>query len=147
MKHITKGVAVAALVGLAGCTSVKVQSVSPTEQIDTICIAKNPDVIRSDFLPTVRSEIEQYGINTTVYDGDMPASCQYSMTYTALQSWDFTTYLSHAELHLYKGPKQIGEGIFHLNGKGGFAFTKFKGTRSKMAPVVQQMLGYRVGHS
>lgn len=135
-------IVVTSIMVLAGCTSVKVQPVSSSESIDTICIENNPKVVRGDFLPTVRSEIEQYGINTVVYDGEkMPGSCNYRMTYTALQSWDFTPYLSHAELHLYKGYAKIGEGIFHLNGKGGLDLSKFNSTRDKMAPVVQQMFG------
>ncbi|WP_066015083.1 Sbal_3080 family lipoprotein [Endozoicomonas atrinae] len=141
-KTTQKILAISAFMVLAGCTSVKVQPVSSSENIDTICIENNPKVVREDFLPAVRSEIQKYGINTVLYDSaTMPASCNYRMTYTALQSWDFKPFLSHAELHLYKGYAKIGEGIFHLKGKGGLDLSKFDSTQDKMAPVIQQMFG------
>lgn len=62
------------------------------------------------------------------------------MTYTALQSWDFTTYLSHAELRLYKENLRIGYGIYHLDG-GGLSLMKWGSVKSKMTPVVNEMLG------
>jgi hypothetical protein len=63
------------------------------------------------------------------------------LTYTALRSWDFKPYLSHAELRLWRDGLQIGAADYHLRGKGGFSFAKWQGTKAKMDPVIDQLLG------
>lgn len=62
------------------------------------------------------------------------------MTYTALRSWDFTPYLSHAELRMFKGDERVAYAEYHLTGKGGFDFSKWDSVRSKMTPVVEELL-------
>lgn len=134
---------VVSLMALSGCTSIKVDPVSSEYNLSHVCIERNPKVQVSEFLPVVEDRFQYHGITTQVVDATLP-SCEYRLTYTALRSWDFTPYLSHAELRLYKGYKQISYGEFHLNGKGGLALTKFDSVETKMTPVVDQMLGKQV---
>ncbi|MGF1689934.1 Sbal_3080 family lipoprotein [Photobacterium kagoshimensis] len=136
----TKICFVVAAIALSGCTSIKVDPVSTEYKLSHVCIERNSKVQVKEFLPVVEDRLQYHGITTQVSDA-VPQSCEYRLTYTALRSWDFTPYLSHAELRLYKGYKQIGYGEFHLNGKGGLALTKFDSVETKMIPVVDQMLG------
>jgi hypothetical protein len=128
------------MVVLSACTSIKVDPVSSEYNVSHVCIERNPKVLVREFLPVVEGRMQYHGITTQVVDGPL-SSCEYRLTYTALRSWDFTPYLSHAELRLYKGYRQISYGEFHLNGKGGLALTKFDSVETKMTPVVDQMFG------
>jgi hypothetical protein len=40
---------------------------------------------------------------------------------------------------------QIGFAEYHLNGKGGYDFGKWRGTKSKMDPVIDQLLATQNG--
>ena len=65
------------------------------------------------------------------------------LTYTALRAWDFSPYLSRAELRLEKNGMKVAEAEYHLRGKGGYSLMKWEGTKSKMDPVIEQLLkGY-----
>ena len=130
--------------GLSGCTSVQVKSLEPSVYVDLICIEQNPKVIVRDFLGVLEDGIARHGMKTRVYTGDTPPKdCEYIMTYTATQSWDFTTYLSHAELRIYKDNQQLASAIYHLTGGGGFALTKWEGTKTKMDPVIDELFANR----
>ena len=98
-------------------------------------------MIVGDFLSVVRNRIEYHGIDTEVYTNEIPQGCEYTMTYTALKSWDLGTYMHHAELRLEKNGKRIGYAEYHLNGKGGLSLMKWQGTKTKMDPVVDELLG------
>ena len=129
---------------LSACTSVTVRRPDPNFVIKNVCIQENPKVWVSDFLPVLKNRFTRHGIATTVYSGTTkPAGCEYVLTYTALQSWDLETYLSHAELWLEKDGRQIGYAEYHLIGKGGLDLTKFDGTKTKMDPVIDELLGNR----
>lgn len=49
-------------------------------------------------------------------------------------------YLSHAELQLHRAGQQVASAEYHLRGKGGFSLTKWAGTKSKMDPVIDELL-------
>lgn len=128
-------------IAISACTSVKVQPVDAALNMQHVCIQENRKVIVDGFLPMLEEGFARHGISTQVISDHQ--TCEYVLTYTALRSWDLTVYLSHAELHLLRNGQQIASAEFHLNGKGGFALTKFKGMNSKMDPVIDQLLaGY-----
>ena len=126
---------------LTGCTSVHVRPVDPAANLKHVCIEENPKVIVADFLPVVREGFARHGISTQVYHpDDLPASCEYVLTYTALRSWDAAPYLSHAELHLANGGHEVASAEYHLVGKGGYSLMKWQGVKTKMDPVIDQLL-------
>lgn len=125
---------------LSACTSVIVRPVDSSLGIRHVCIQENPKVLVSDFIPVVRDGFDRHGIATEVYSGTKPEKCEYTLTYTALRSWDFAPYLSHAELRLEKDGRQIGYGEYHLKGKGGLSLTKWASTKEKMDPVLDGLL-------
>ncbi|GGX76995.1 hypothetical protein GCM10007160_00180 [Litchfieldella qijiaojingensis] len=136
-------VVAAAAVALSGCTAVTVKPVDTAERLDHICIQDNPKVIVSDFVPVVRDRFYWHGVSSEVFSGSIPEQCQYVLTYTALRSWDFATYLSHAELRIEHDGRQIAYAEYHLRGKGGFSLNKWGSTKSKMDPVIDELLSGR----
>lgn len=128
--------------GLSACTSVRVKPVDPAEQVLHVCIEQNPKVTIGDFLPILQDGFDRHAISTEVFQADRrPARCEYVLTYTALRSWDITTYLSYADLWLAKDGRRIASAHYHLRGKGGLALTKWASVKSKMDPVIDELLG------
>jgi hypothetical protein len=125
---------------LTACTSVTVKRPDPALSIKHVCIQENPKVWVSDFLPVLREGFDRHGISTNVYSGTKPENCEYVLTYTALQSWDFAPYLSHAELWLDKNGRQVAYAEYHLVGRGGLSLMKWQGTKTKMDPVIDELL-------
>ena len=125
---------------LSGCTSIQVQPAKKLSSTSPVCIINNPKVIVSGFIDVIREGFSRHNIPTMIIEESAANTCDVTLTYTALQSWDLALYLSHAELHLWQRGIQIGSAQFHLNGKGGYALTKYKSTKSKMDPVIDQLL-------
>lgn len=135
----------AAAVVVAGCTSVTVRPVASAVQLHNVCIVNNPRVIVSDFVPVLRDGFSRHNIATTVVDQPQAASCPVTLTYTANLHWDMKPYLSHAELRLWEGGKQIGFAQYHLNGNGGLDLGKWRSTQAKMDPVIDELLASQSG--
>ena len=129
---------------LTGCTSVQVSPLDSSLAVSKICIEENEKVIVPQFLEIIRSGFDRHGIASDVFLRP-PASCGVVLTYTALRKWDFVPFLSHAELWLRdKDGKQVGYAAYHLTGGGGFDFSKWASTESKMDPVIDELLvGYK----
>lgn len=128
---------------LSGCTSVTVRPVESSALLKRICIQENPKVLVTDFVTVVRDGFDRHGIASEVVGGVVNPNCDSLLTYTALRAWDFASYLRHAELRLERDGRQIGYAEYHLNGGGGFDLTKWAGTKSKMDPVIDELLaGY-----
>lgn len=138
MKALVSGLALVGVSVLSGCTSIQVEplSVRPSN----ICIEQNPKVLVSDFLSVLRRGLADRGISSEVYS-QVPATCEYRMTYVAYRSWDFAPYLSRADLEVWDRERRlVGAAHYHLRGKGGLSMTKWQGTETKMAPVLDQLL-------
>lgn len=135
-------VAATALLG-AGCTAVTVEPLDPSLGINYVCIEENPKVIVVDFVTVLRDGFDRHGIATELASVERSSACKYVLKYTALQSWDLETYLSHAELRLESDGLQIASAEYHLKGKGGLSFAKWDDTKTKIDPVIDELLaGY-----
>ncbi|MEO6801444.1 MAG: Sbal_3080 family lipoprotein [Rhodanobacter sp.] len=137
MKYL---IAASLLLGLAACTAVKVKPVDASTAMKRVCIHTNPAVSVGDFVMVMQEGFQRHGIAAEVYDGNPPASCNYVVDYTALRSWDFKPYLSHAEIRITEHGRLVASATYHLNGKGGFDMGKWRGTKAKMAPVMDELL-------
>lgn len=126
---------------LSGCTAVTVRPLDKAAELKHVCIQDNPKVAVQDFVTIVRDGFDRHGISTEVIAGSAPERCEYLLTYTALRSWDFSPYLSHAELRIERGGRQVAYAEYHLKGKGGLALNKWASTKSKMDPVIDELLG------
>lgn len=125
---------------LSSCTAVNVSQLDASYQLRHVCIEENPKVIVGEFLGVVEDGFQDHSITTEIFSGEKPSHCTNHLTYTALQSWDFSPYLSHAELRLFEGNKRIAYAEYHLRGKGGLSLTKWASVRSKMTPVIDRLL-------
>ena len=142
MRNCFLGIAICCL---SACTSVTVVPLDPSLDMQLICIERNPAVRLSGFVDMLEEGIARNGMKSQVFEGSKPESCEYVLKYTALRSWDVTPYLSHAELWIYKNDKQVASAVFHLKGKGGLAVTKWKSTKAKMDPVIDELLSKKQG--
>jgi hypothetical protein len=134
----------AAMVFLTACTAVQVKPVDASLGMTHVCIQENPKVTVPDFVTVLRDGLDRNGLSSEIHSGALPAHCEYVMTYTALRSWDMGTYLSHAELRIDRAGRQVASAQYHLRGKGGLALNKWKSVKSKMDPVIDELLaGHR----
>ena len=62
------------------------------------------------------------------------------MTYAAVRAWDFAEYLHYAELRLESKGRRIAYAEYRLVGKGGLSMMKWQSTRTKMDPVIDELL-------
>lgn len=125
---------------LTACTSITVKRPDSALSIKHVCIEENPKVWVKDFVPVLQEGFARHGINTVVFSSTKPENCDYVLTYTARQSWDIVNYLSEAELWIKKDGQQVAYAEYHLVGKGGFSLMKWQGTKTKMDPVIDELL-------
>lgn len=134
------------LLAVTACTSVKVKPVDRGLAMNRVCIHTNPAVTVDDFVLVMDDGFQRHRIAVEVYDSDLPASCEYVVEYTALRSWDMKPYLSHAEIRITEHGRLVASATYHLNGQGGLDLGKWRGTKSKMDPVMDELLaGLRFG--
>jgi hypothetical protein len=142
---------VAAMTLIAGCSILTVvEPIPPQTSISEICILENPKVVISDFLPVVQEGISRHGLRSSVYR-EVPSACEYVLQYVAYQRWDFTVFMSEASIKLYRDKKLVGTisyetptGIF---GGGGANPAKWKSTKEKLDPLLDELFKYYPGPS
>ena len=132
---------VAGGLAVSACTSVQVNAVAEQQvnAIQQICIVNNPKVLVTDFVPVVQQRLQHHGIVSRVVEGSEVAACAYQLHYSAKRSWDFTPYMSWAELKLYQNEVLIANAEYKLVGKGGLSLTKWQSVETKMTPVIDQL--------
>jgi hypothetical protein len=127
------------LLFITGCTSVTVQRVPPTEKpITMVYIQRNTNVEIEDFVGVLQDAFAGRGIATKVVTTEPIPPSAYFLTYTAQDGWDLASFLKHAELRLKQGTRLVGSATYHHH--GGFAFNKFASNKSKITPVVDELL-------
>lgn len=131
-------VTAAAAALLVGCTSIDVRPVAPNAGLDHVCIVHNDEVLVEDFLSVLRDGFDRHGVATSIVQAAQADGCETTLRYTAARGWDLVPYLDEAELRLWRNGRQIGAADYRH--RGGFALTKFAGTKKKMDPVIDQLL-------
>ena len=136
---------VAGGLAVSACTSVQVNAVAEQQvnAIQQICIVNNPKVLVTDFVPVVQQRLQHHGIVSRVVEGSEASACAYQLHYSAKRSWDFTPYMSWAELKLYQSDVLIANAEYKLVGKGGLSLTKWQSVETKMTPVIDQLFAKR----
>ena len=127
-----------AVLVLSGCTSIDVRPVASGVSVQDVCIVHNDEVLVSDFVGVLRDGFDRHRIATSVVSEAESKSCETTLTYTAARGWDLVPYLDEAELRLWRGGRQIGAADYRH--RGGFALTKFSSTKTKLDPVIDQLL-------
>ena len=130
---------------LSSCATTKdVRSAASELQLgDTICVEINPKVTEPDILNVIERSIVDNGFVAKTYTTIL-TSCELKLTYVAYRKWDFSSFLSKANIKLYKQDSLIGsidyqlpQGIF---GGGGINPAKWNSTESKIAPLMNELL-------
>ena len=125
----------------SACTTIKIEPIDAKYSLKQVCIKNcEKECFDGDMLGVIQEGFERHGLSTNVYDDNLPSDCLYYLTYYCERSWDFVSYMHHAELRLYHNQDQIGYAEYHLKGQGGFSLTKFDPTKEKMDPVIDQLL-------
>ncbi len=125
---------------VAGCTSIDVHPVSTKEQITQVVIRKNSKVAVSDFLEVLQDGFKRHGIATRVVEDDAELKDEYVLNYVAYRNWDMAPYLTDATISIDRNGRRVAEAEYHLKLKGGLSLTKWQGTKTKMDPVIDQLL-------
>jgi|ERR1700687_2639429 len=124
---------------LIACTTVNVRKVDASKYpLKLVCIEENPRVLVDDLLSVLETEFQNRNIRTTIYKGNAPDRCEYTMWYTALRGWDLAPFLKHVELRLRRGDETIA--IATYNHSGGLGLNKWASTESKLSPVIGELL-------
>src|SRR5262249_39909083 len=107
-----------------------------------VCIRENPRVKIDDFIGVVQDGFDRHGISTElVRDGsDLPARCEYSLTYAAVRAWDVAEYMQYAHLRLEHNGASVGYAEYRLINRGGLDLRKFRDVKAKMDPVIDELL-------
>lgn len=128
-----------AFIFLASCTHIQVKELDAQRHpIKLACIQLNPLVKVKDFVSVMESEFQSRDIQTLTFkDENKPEQCVYTVTYTARRSWDLGTFLSTAEVHLFKEGVEVAHAIYRVD--NGFNFNKYSSTAEKMKPVYKKL--------
>ena len=137
MKSITLALT---MIVFTGCTSIKVTPIPALYNVQKITIKNNPKVIVSDYVPVIREGFDRHGISTEISDNVSNNKDKFSATYTALRNWDIIPYLTHGEVKVWYKGRIIGSATYHLIGNGGLSFYKWQGVKTKIDPVMDQLL-------
>ncbi|MCL1979974.1 MAG: hypothetical protein FWG62_02725 [Proteobacteria bacterium] len=130
------------VVFLSGCTSINVKPVANVSAIKHVCIKECPEDCYVEELPTVIAEgFERHGISTQIFTGEVPAHCEYHLNFMCNRTWHYGMSMNHAEVWLFQGSTQIGSAVYHRRGEEGFALMTRLGTKAKMDPVIDELLG------
>jgi hypothetical protein len=131
-------IALLLLLIVSACTTMNVKRIdAKAHPISLICIEENPEVLVSDFLSVLESNIQQHGIRTLVYKGSTPERCEYTVAYTASRGWDFKPFMNYAEIRLRRAGETISIATYKHG--GGFALNKWASTESKLNPVLDEL--------
>lgn len=130
------------LAGLGGCTITQTgQPVSLGERdAKQMCVVEDPRVFE-EFLPAYRTALERKGFSVTILKPGSPVtSCPLTSTYTALRSWDFVTYMSHAVIVVYRNGTKAGEALYDAPGSTLSMNPRiYDSTESKVDTMVEQL--------
>ena len=128
------------LVGMAflclsavGCQSYDVRPLKYDPEMKSVTVVLNPKVIVPDFLNVMEDEFGVRGIPVMIANASHVAKeGEYVVTYDARQSWDFTTYLSDANVRVVKNNLLLGRGHYHHRGGSmSLSLWKWQGTQAK----------------
>ena len=153
------------IVGLciSGCTSVTLTPLAASYNVKRICIRENPRVTVEDFVPVIVDGLKRHNIesefiassldkdklqNEDIDKSDQyymeltptPEKCDFNLTYTARRSWDLGTFLSTADISISDKKSVIAKANYHLILKGGYSLFKWQGVKTKIDPVMDELL-------
>jgi hypothetical protein len=129
------------LVLSSGCTTKKIIPVETGLELKHVCIENGKETcFDGEMMGVIRDGFKRHGITTQIYNGDLQPECEFHLSYMCNRTWDMAQYMHHAELRLYNVQSEIGYAEYHLIGEGGLSLMKWEGTKTKMDPVIDELL-------
>lgn len=115
--------------------------------IDAVCVEYDPTTPDAETVPAWQQELKAHAIDSRVFDTDvLPASCAYSVTYVADIEWEvppgeagYRPYLRDATVTLRNHNGDVLASSAY-EPEGAFQMGKWATRRSKLAPVVAQLV-------
>lgn len=105
-----------------------------------ICVVDNPDV-RPEFLTALTTQLRDRGFTVRVMSkGSAVSICPLTSTFIGKWSWDFTPYMSVAEIKIFKDGQLIGESSYKApRGGWGFTLEVYDSTDKKIAGMLEKL--------
>jgi hypothetical protein len=139
MKYISAILAMLFL-GMTGCTSVSVRPVPAGQTIKSVHIRENPKVAVRDFVDVLVAGFARHGISAKIVPSTAEPGNEFLVTYVAYRKWDMVPYLVDATIRIERDGELVGNAEYHLKGGGGFSLAKWNSTKSKIDPVLDELL-------
>ncbi|MBL8558548.1 MAG: hypothetical protein JNM47_07500 [Hyphomonadaceae bacterium] len=114
--------------------------VTPVAATDVkqVCIIENP-AVRETFLPVYQRNLESKGYTVRILAPRASTrECPMTSTYTARWSWDFTIYMSIAEITVYQDGQRSGYAKYDSRA-GGMRLDKWVNAEQKINELVDQL--------
>jgi hypothetical protein len=127
---------------LFGCTIIHTANPVSIQKIDSkeICVIGGT-YGDAKFLPAYKKALEKKGflVNTLSAGSDVTA-CPLSSTYLSSWSWDFVSYMSYAEIFVYRNGILVGNALYKAPCCGwSLTFKIYEKTDEKIAKMVDQL--------
>lgn len=154
------------VLSIVGCTSVTVTPLDASYNVKRICIRENPKVTVTNLVPVITDGLTRHNIESVFITSNLDkeklrdededefpdhyymtitptaSSCEFSLAYTARRSWDLGTYLSTADIEISNKTGVIAIANYHLRNKGGLSLFKWQGVKTKIDPVLDELLKF-----
>lgn len=96
--------------------------------------------LRPGFNTAYEALLKEKGFQTRqLAPGSDPALCAVSTTYVGRWSWDFTIYMSYADIRVFQHGQQIGQAEYDARSGGLRIFSKFINAEQKIAELTDQL--------
>jgi hypothetical protein len=124
---------------LSACAAV-VEVKSTTLDIKHVCIQENSKAEIDDFLDLLRDGFSRNGISSEVYLDAKPASCEYLVSYVAIQGWEllYGKFLRDAQIRIRKDGRNVASSSFHVG--AGFVSAKSQTAKESIDSMMNEML-------
>ena len=126
---------------MVGCNTYDVRALNYDPEMKQVTVIQNPKVLVADFVNVLEDAFADRGIKVKYGPSNYSAAPgEYTVDYSARQSWDFTTYLSDANVNVRKDNALLGRGHYHhIGGSCSYSLFKWQGTKKKMTPLYDEL--------
>ena len=146
---------------LSACTSVNINPLDASYKVKEICIRENPKVHIEELVEVIANNLKRHNIDSRFVKSQVdknaleadkqsdqyfmnltptPEDCAFNLTYTARNSRDFAPFLTSALINISDKTQLIAHAEYHLKINGGLSFKKWASVKTKIDPVMDELL-------
>lgn len=140
MRCISLSLTLLAALLVSGC-SIKqtVTPVSLSPAIEPVICMIPAEGLRPGFQASYERLLREKGFQIRqLATNSNPASCPLSTTYIGRWSWDFTIYMSYADIRVFQNGVQVGQAEYDSR-SGSMTFSKFINADAKIGELTNQL--------